>query len=57
MTILAYVALSSCLLVLALGGASIFAVGGTVPDLRNKFRRLSIGGGRRQSDPAVKMNF
>ena len=54
MTILTYVALTGCLLVLGLGGATLLTDGGRTPDLRNRFRRVAIGGGRRNSDPAVK---
>lgn len=56
MTILTTIALSGCLLVLALGGACLLAERGYSFDLRKKFRRISIGGGRRNSDPAVKVN-
>ena len=56
MTILTYIALSGCLLVLGLGGATLLADRGRTPDPRNRFRRLAIGGGRRKSDPAVKYN-
>ena len=57
MTILSYLALTGCIFVLALGGASLLAGRGYSFDTRNRFRRPSIGGGHRQADPAVKMNY
>ena len=54
MTILTYIALTGCLLVLALGAATLFAERGYSFDLRQRFRQIKQGGGRRGSDPAVK---
>lgn len=55
MTILTYIALTGCLLVLALGAASLFAERGYSFDLRQRFRQIKQGGGRRGSDPAIKL--
>ena len=57
MTILTTIALIGCLFVLFLGGASLLAERGKVVDLRNRFRRLSVAGGRRNSDPAQPMGY
>ena len=57
MTILTYIALSGCLLILALGAASLFAERGYSFDLRRGFRQIKQGGGRRGSDPAIKLNL
>lgn len=57
MTILTTIALVGCLFVLFLGGASMLASAGKTVDLRNRFRRLRVAGGRRTSDPAQQMGF
>ncbi len=53
MTILTYIALTGCLLVLGLGAATVVAERGYSFDLRAKSRRRSVGG-RRESDAVLK---
>ncbi|MEM6991839.1 MAG: hypothetical protein AAF721_15130 [Myxococcota bacterium] len=54
MTILTYVALTGCLLVLGLGAATMIAERGYHFDLRSKARRRGITPERRASDRAIK---